>query len=205
MGDILFTIITLSFIVAITPGPLLALIISETLKHGKGNGIKISLAPFLTDLPILFVTIFILSKLQDMNIILGLISLFGAGYLTYLGVESVKTKKIHLQTTSGSKSIMKGIITNFLNPNPYIFYFSIMSPIIVKAMKINFLYGPLSVMIFLGFFVAVMIAITLSVHKGKTFFNSKNYVYTIRSLGVVLILFALSFLRDSLQFLGVIK
>ena len=49
----------------VTPGPLLTLVISETLKHGKKEGIKVAIAPLLTDLPIVLVTIFILSRLKE--------------------------------------------------------------------------------------------------------------------------------------------
>ena len=45
------------------PGPLLTLVISETLQHDIKSGIKIALAPIITDLPIIILTLFILSKL----------------------------------------------------------------------------------------------------------------------------------------------
>lgn len=36
----------------ISPGPLLALVISETLKFGRKEGIKVAIAPLITDIPI---------------------------------------------------------------------------------------------------------------------------------------------------------
>ena len=48
---LLITGIILGLMAGISPGPLLALVISETLKHGKKEGIKIALTPFITDLP----------------------------------------------------------------------------------------------------------------------------------------------------------
>ncbi|MDO8618451.1 MAG: LysE family translocator [Candidatus Daviesbacteria bacterium] len=205
MPDIIPTILLLSLISAATPGPLTTLIIGETLKHGKGAGIKIATAPLFTDLPILLFSIFILSKLAGLNILLGTISLFGACYLAYLAYGSIKTKSIQIETTSGNKSFMKGIVVNFLNPNPYIFYFSILGPLIVKGMKDNFLLGPLSVFIFLGVFVLLNMSVALSVHVAKQFFSSKKYVYVIRILGLILLFFAYTFFRQSLQFFGVFK
>ena len=36
----------------ISPGPLLTITISETLQHGKWEGIKVAISPLITDLPI---------------------------------------------------------------------------------------------------------------------------------------------------------
>ncbi|MCX9013779.1 MAG: hypothetical protein OIN89_03135 [Candidatus Methanoperedens sp.] len=36
----------------ISPGPLLTLVISETLKNGSSGGMKVAVAPLITDIPI---------------------------------------------------------------------------------------------------------------------------------------------------------
>lgn len=204
MNEIIGPIIFLAFIAAITPGPLTALLLSETIKHGKKSGIIIALSPLFTDLPIMVVSIFLLAQLENLDIILGFISLFGAFYLMYLAYGSIKTSHVDLKPVSTKKSFIKGIIVNFLNPNPYIFYFSIIGPLTLKAMKENILYAPFSVVLFLGVFVTIMIGIVLSVHASKQFFNSKNYIYLIRILGVGLLIFAINFINDSLKFFGLL-
>lgn len=59
------------------PGPLLTLVISETLQHGIKSGIKVALAPIITDLPIVLITLYVLSKLTHFHGILGGISIIG--------------------------------------------------------------------------------------------------------------------------------
>lgn len=204
MQEVILTIVFLAFLAGVTPGPLMTLIIAETLKYGKATGIKVALTPLLTDLPIMLAGIFVLSKIGHLDVLLGFISLFGALYLMYLAYESIKIKSVHLQTAPRSRSILKGIIANFLNPNPYIFYFSILGPLAVKGMRENVLLGPISVVLFLGVFVLILIGIALSVHAAKRFVSSKRYIYTIRALGVLLFFFALMFFRDSLQFFGIV-
>lgn len=44
----------------LAPGPLLTLVISETLQHGVKSGVKVALAPVITDLPITLLTFFTL-------------------------------------------------------------------------------------------------------------------------------------------------
>lgn len=75
-----------------SPGPLLALVFSATLKYGKKEGIKIAVSPLITDSPIILFVLFILSSLVGYNFVVGMISLFGACYLIYLGVENLRVK-----------------------------------------------------------------------------------------------------------------
>ncbi|MGB2681816.1 MAG: LysE family translocator, partial [Candidatus Competibacter sp.] len=59
----------------LSPGPLLALVASESLRHGVGAGIKIALAPLLTDLPIILATLLVLEPLSDQRLPLALVHL----------------------------------------------------------------------------------------------------------------------------------
>ena len=47
----------------LTPGPLLTLVVSETLCHDIEAGIKVALAPLITDTPIVLVTVYVLNRL----------------------------------------------------------------------------------------------------------------------------------------------
>ena len=51
MSDTLFGVV-FGLAAGLMPGPLLALVIQQTLRHGPGEGIKVAAAPLLTDLPI---------------------------------------------------------------------------------------------------------------------------------------------------------
>ena len=77
----------------VSPGPLLAVTISETLQHGKLEGIKVAVSPLITDMPIILAVLFVLSHLTGSNFIIGIIAFFGAAYLLYSGIESLKIKK----------------------------------------------------------------------------------------------------------------
>ena len=102
---------------SISPGPLLTLVISETLKYKAKEGIKVAIAPLITDGPIILFILLILNKLADFNFIIGTISVFGSLYLTYLAYQNFFIKKVKPQIKDiKSNSIRKGVITNFLNP-----------------------------------------------------------------------------------------
>ena len=52
----------------LSPGPLLTLVISETLKHGTRSGIKVALAPLITDTPIVMLAITVVSQVSDLHL-----------------------------------------------------------------------------------------------------------------------------------------
>jgi threonine/homoserine/homoserine lactone efflux protein len=75
----------------IAPGPMLILIISETLRHSIHAGAKVAFIPLLTDIPVVLISGFLFAQISNMNILLGAISLFGSVFLLYLGTNSIRT------------------------------------------------------------------------------------------------------------------
>ncbi len=55
-----------------SPGPLMTVVISQTLHHGIKEGLKVAIAPLLTDLPIIAIIIFSLSLFLNIDLFLGL-------------------------------------------------------------------------------------------------------------------------------------
>ena len=77
-----------------SPGPLLVLVISETLRHGLRVGIMVAITPLLTDFPVMLVAILLLNQLTHFDLLLGGISLAGAIFLLRIGWLSLKTAPI---------------------------------------------------------------------------------------------------------------
>jgi len=201
----LFSGIVFGLSAGLSLGPLLTLVISETLKHGIKEGIKVSIAPLLTDLPIVLITILILSRLSNMLPVLGVVSLLGCAFLTYLGFESITFRGVDIEVEQvNPHSVKKGVITNFLNPNPYMFWFTIGAPLVLKALKIGLFTASLFILGFYVFLVGSKVLVAIVVGKSRFFLKSRNYIYTIRFLGVILLVFAVLFLKDSFELFGVI-
>lgn len=51
----------------VAPGPLLALVFSETLKYGKKEGVTVAISPLITDLPIEKSSLHLQYSLLDFN------------------------------------------------------------------------------------------------------------------------------------------
>jgi threonine/homoserine/homoserine lactone efflux protein len=187
------------------PGPLLTLVISETLQHDIKAGVKVALAPMITDLPIIMLTLFILVKLSGFHKVLGIISCMGGFFVLYLGWQSIVTKgvELNLQGTR-PRSLAKGIIVNTLNPHPYLFWFGVGGPTVTKAMNL----GMLAPLAFIGSFYVLLVGskilIALLVGKSRSFLIGNGYIYTMRLLGVALCVLAIILFRDGFKLLGII-
>ncbi len=187
------------------PGPLLALVVSETLQHNIRAGIKVALAPIVTDLPIVVVSLLILAKLSNFHAALGVISLGGGLFLLLLGYQSLKVQGVALNVQEVSpKSLRKGILTNFLSPHPYLFWLAVGAPTMTNAMNSH----PFAGVAFIGSFyfclVGSKIGLAVLVGKAKSFLNGSTYLAIIRCLGVLLVVLAGVLFYDGLKLLQIL-
>lgn len=194
--------IILGLISGISPGPLLTLVLNQTIRHNKTEGIKVALSPLITDLPIILITVLILGRLARFDMFLAVISFAGAIFLAYLGIESLRTRELSIRLqTSDSGSLKKGIIANFLNPSPYLFWATVGTPLMLKAYKTDLLTSILFMMSFYVFLIGSKVVVAFLVDRTKQFMNQKFYLILMRTLGIVLIIFSLIFLYEGLKYL----
>ena len=204
MIEFLSTGTLLGLAAGFSPGPLLVLVISETLRHSVKEGVKVSIAPIITDAPILLIALFVLTQLSNFNLVLGIISLLGGFFVLYLGYESLRTKGIELNLEEqNSNALKKGVITNALNPHPYVFYMTVGAPMMFKAIDQNILNAAAFLGSFLFFLVASKVVLALIVGRSKTFLKGTAYINIMRILGVLLILFSIFLFRDGVKLLGI--
>jgi threonine/homoserine/homoserine lactone efflux protein len=205
MLSFLFSGILLGLAAGFSPGPLLILVVSETLKGGVKEGLKISLAPLITDLPIFLISVFLLSRFSDKDAVLGITSLIGAIVIVYLGYKNITVKALEISAQEATRdSLWKGILVNALSPHPYLFWFAVGAPLIVRALQTSLLSAALFTTSFYFFLVVSKISVSFIVEKFKFFLLGKSYTNLIRILGILLLVCALLFLRDGLILLKLI-
>ena len=191
--------VTMGLTAGLSPGPLLTLLISETIRQNRKAGILVACAPLITDLPIVLISIFVLKSISDYHFILGIISLLGALYLGYLAFENIKLKHFDPDIdVLKPKSLKKGIITNFLNPNPYLFWMTIGAPTVLKGYRTNIFHSLCFVLGFYIFLVGSKIIIASLVDRSKALIKSSLYVLLIKILGLILLVFSFIFIKESL-------
>jgi threonine/homoserine/homoserine lactone efflux protein len=186
----------------IAPGPLLTLVITQTLKHNKSEGIKIAISPLITDLPTIIITLFVLSRFSQFKIVLSIISFLGGIFIAYLGYGTFVTKGIDMEIQKLKPgSLKKGIITNLLNPQPYLFWLTVGIPIALKAYELSLI---TVILFFLSFYILLIgstISIAWIVERSRNLFKHRAYIWTMRILGIILFIFSLYFFYDGIKIL----
>lgn len=187
----------------LTPGPLLTLVVTQTLRHGFREGAKVALSPLCTDAPIILLGLLILSRLESNNHVLGALSVCGALFVAWMGVEGLRARPPDPDKVLGRpRSLLKGMVTNLLNPHPYLFWFAVGVPIILR----NWERSPASAVGFLAAFfgclVGAKLLVALLTSRSTRFLSGPVHVFIQRGLGLLLLGFAVLLLRDGLRLLA---
>ena len=190
----------------LAPGPLLVLVITQALRHGAKEGIKVSAAPLVTDLPIILGSLLLTTRLATLHRALGIVSLVGGLYVLYLAYGCFRTRPVNwVETEAEPRSLRKGIIINFLNPHPYLFWLTLGAPLILRVNDEN----PLAPFAFLSGFYVLLVGskafLALIAGKSRSLLQSKAYLYVMRGLAGLLALFAISLIKNAFVFLGVLR
>src|SRR5512135_891568 len=112
--------IVLGLSAGFSPGPLMTLVISQTLRHGIREGVMVAVAPLVTDFPIILGATLLLTGLENYRAVLGAISLAGGLFVLLLAWESFRTAGVETSNPdTAPQSLGKGIMVNLLSPYPY--------------------------------------------------------------------------------------
>lgn len=183
---------------AFTPGTLMALLVSETMRSGVKAGVKVAISPLFTDIPFIIIAIIISSAIESSPVFLGSISFVGATFLTYLALQNftVKQEQFHVEQ-SAKGSLLKGITVNLLNPAMYLWWFSVATPFFVRGNTIGSVIFAAALLLCS---VGTMIVIVFGVSKARLHFLDYAH-WILKALGVALLFFAWKLLQQGLSFL----
>ena len=189
-----------------TPGPTSALVVGQTVRFGLAEGVKVAIAPLLTDAPIIAVSVVLMGGLARVEPVLGAVTLLGAGFLFYLAAESCRARGIEVHTEKvEAHSLRKGFLANLLNPHPYLFWFAIGAPTLVRAADASVVAAVLFIIGLYLCLVGAKILVAVLAARSRSFLGGRTYVWVNRVLAAALAVFALLFLRDGLRYVGAIS
>lgn len=202
MLNILMLSTVLGLSAGFAPGPLLTLIISETLRHNISAGIKVAIAPLITDVPIILFTVFVLTRITGSELVLALISFCGCLFVARLGIQNLRMKGVVLALENHrAKSLSKGIAANLLSPHPYLFWLSVGVPVMSKAMSKSWSQVVLFLAVFYVMLVGSKIVLAVIVGKSRSFLQGRKYLIIMRCLGAILLVLAAMLLWDGIGLL----
>ena len=189
----------------LAPGPLLALVVAQTLRHGPREGCKIALTPLVTDAPIIVVALVLAAKLAELRPLLGIVSLAGGAFVLYLAWDSLRPARVDPEAPAEPpRSWFKGILTNLLSPHPWLFWLTVGAAILAKAIDQSWL---VAVAFLFGFYLLLVgskVMVALMAGRSRDLLAGRPYRVVMRVLAVLLGFFALLLFREGLRLLAVV-
>ena len=185
---------------------MLLLIISETLRHGKRAGAKVACIPLLTDAPIVLASGLLFTQITNTNMLLGGFSIFGSIFLLNLGIKSIRAANSEFRECTPRPLLLKEImIANLANPNPYLFWFTVGGPIMVRSFQHNWGTGVSFLLSFYLGLVGVKLILAIAAGKSKDFQQGLLYRRIMQLLSLMLMGFAVYLMLEGMVFLGLLQ
>ena len=190
---------TLGIVEGIKPGPLLTMVIRETLSGGIRAGLWTAAAPIFTDGPLVIFSLFAAAWIATNPSALLVITLAGAIFLAQMGYEcfGLEPPNMDEDAPPPTGSFLRGVITNLLNPNVYVFWFLIGGPLMASAADEEIL-APIAYAI--TFLVTIMLtkaAIAYAIHRASGNISAIVYRRLLAICGLVMIGFSLYYAMEA--------
>ena len=181
--------ITLGFGAGISPGPLLTLVVTTTLERGFGAGLRVALAPMITDAPIVVLVLLTLNMLPVWALMA--LSVAGGIFVIYLGVDTLRrapTATLSAQADApGQQDLWRGALVNLLSPHPWLFWIGVGGPLLLTAWTRSPWHGLAFLLGFYGLLIGSKIALSWAVGRGRARLNTRWYRRLLYGGGGILI------------------
>ncbi len=184
----------------VSPGPLLALLVAQTLRYGAREGIKVAIAPMLTDAPIVAASVLLLSQVLAAPAVLGGISILGALYAGWLGIESLRTAPLRAAAPGrGANSVAKAFTVNLLNPHVYLFWGTVGAPMVLRAWADSIAAAAGFVACFYLLLCGSKVILAVLLGRARGLLAGQGYVRTVQGAGVALLVFAVVLMVEGVR------
>lgn len=177
-----------------SPGPLMTLLIAESLRGGWPAGFWVSLAPLVTDTVLVAVALLLAAPLPPWG--LSAISVIGGAVIIWMGwgvmrspvqEPAVAAAEPGAAAAKAGSPLGKAIATNLLNPNAFLFWLTAGGPILRDAFGRAGWTGPLAFMApFFGVMIGINLILAFSIGRGRHLLGGAGYRWTLRAAGFML-------------------
>lgn len=184
--------LSIGFAAGISPGPLLVLVITATLRSGWRAGALTALSPLITDVVVVTGVLLVLDQLPSQA--LALLGVVGGLVVVLMGLQTVlesrdaslaagATGSVPARATLGRASVM-----NLTSPHPWITWATALGPLTVATYHRG---AGGAVALVVGFYAALVgskVAIAVMVAGARHKLDDRRYRTTLRLAGVLLLI-----------------
>ena len=182
----------------LSPGPLFALVVANTLKRGFGAGLRVAAAPVLTDAPIILLTVLAVDALPAPAVR----ALAGAGgvYLLWLALTTLRqARSAEVEAATGGEGgdLRQGVVTNALSPHPWLFWIGVGAPILSRSWEQAPARGVAFVAGFYALLVGTKVALAAVVALTRRVITERWYRLALAGAGCLLVVAGAVLLREA--------
>lgn len=183
----------MGFSVASMPGPILALITTETLRRGPWPGAQTALAPMCVDACVMLPLVMMLQSSVPSGAGAVGMGLAGGAFLFWLGLRSFRAGSPAVAPGRHSRSrrlppFLKSVLTHLMNPYAYIFWGTVGFAFVREGFAAEGLKGALSFPV--GFWLGaatINFLVVYLVSRGRRFLPARMEPYVHVVSGILLI------------------
>ena len=175
---------------AISPGPLLVYLFSQSLSGGWKRGAIVAFAPLISDAPIIITVLLLLNRLPQ--IFLRGISIAGGIFIFYLAWGLWRQWRLNVQFVIDEKpqlhlNLGRAILINYLSPGPYLFWTLVNGPLLLNAIHQSLLHGIVFLASFYGVFIGGMLALSGIFSQARRFGPSLVRILLLVSIAILIL------------------
>jgi threonine/homoserine/homoserine lactone efflux protein len=167
----------IGFVAGVSPGPVLTLVVTETLRGGWLRGAAVAAGPLLADGPVIAVAVGVLTQVPVGFV--PAISLIGGVFLLYVActaaINAQRAVMPREQRLSARSGLVSGLLARALSPNPYLFWFLVGAPTLVQAAQGGWLWAAAFVG---GYYLAIVgsnVGLALALHRWMGLLSDRAY------------------------------
>jgi len=191
----------IGFVSGVSPGPVLTLVVSETLKGGWLRGAAVAAGPLLADGPIILVALTVMRELPPGMI--PAISAIGGVFLLYLAVTTgLSARHATLPKTgrvAARGGLLTGLLARALGPHPYLFWFLVGGPAVLQAQHDSWAAVGAFLVGYYATIVGSNVGLALLLHRWVRLLSERIYRGVLLVASLILAVYALLLARTAIQ------
>ena len=192
--ELIIAALTLGVTAGLKPGPLGIYVIHQTLLHGTRSGLLASLAPFVSDGPIIIGSFLLINSFKQFDMFIMFISVLGALYIAFIAIRLILASPVTQQPVAAPSSFLTAVKINLLNPAPYIFWSTVGGTYLLQNDLAD---AAMFAMLFLATLSITKFIMALSIKTLGDRFSDRLIAYVLKLLAILLMFFALRLLINA--------
>lgn len=185
--ELIIAALTLGVTAGLKPGPLGIYVIHQTLLHGGRAGLLASLAPFVSDGPIILGSFLLINSLKEFDLFITAITVLGALYISYIAIRLIIAAPVTQQPASVPSSFTTAVKINLLNPAPYLFWSTVGGTYLLQNTLVD---AAVFAVLFLATLSITKFTMALSIKILGGRFSDRLIGFILKLLAVLLLYFA---------------